>query len=112
MEDINGPGKPDGVDGAIGVTVKIIHDFQHAPPAKPSQGFDGGMLIAILGIVDCDTHHAANIFREFPQVIAGGSDPFRRLLVFHWHGTYSILTIIPPSEFLIFGWPGFDAMPS
>jgi hypothetical protein len=35
------------------------------------------MLIAVLRIVDCKTHDAANLIRESPQIISGRSDPNR-----------------------------------
>jgi hypothetical protein len=55
MEDVNGADKPDGIDRAIGVPIKVIDHFEDASPAKTPESLDGRMFVSILSVIDRNT---------------------------------------------------------
>jgi hypothetical protein len=64
VEYINDARELDGIDGAIGVSVEVVDDFQRAPPTEALQYFGGGAFDTTLSIVFRLTENAAHLLRK------------------------------------------------
>jgi hypothetical protein len=73
------PAKANRVDGPVGVAVEVIHDLQHACPAKAPQRLGERRLQAKLRIPKRAANAAPNLLRERPQVLPAAADPAHRL---------------------------------
>jgi len=83
MKDVNHPGKLDGVDSAVSITVEIIDDFKDTPATEPLERLGGWVLLAVLGIIDRLPHHPADSPWELTQVVSRRRYPFNWLWRVH-----------------------------
>jgi len=75
VEYVYDSGEANGVDGAIGVTIEIVHDLQHASAIKPLERFGVWCLTAQLRIPQRAANAPAYIFGKASQVLLAAPDP-------------------------------------
>ena len=71
MEHIHAPRKTYRVNGAVGVPVMVLPDFQDAGPAEAGKWPRGKRSEAALCLLKCVAHFFPNGLREVFQVFAG-----------------------------------------
>ena len=71
------------IDSSLGIAVKVIGNLQHASAAKTFKRLDGGMLSAVLRVIDRLSHNPADFSRKFPQFVSRRTDPLHRFLRVH-----------------------------
>src|SRR5216684_781632 len=75
MQDVDSALEPDGVDGAVGIALIVVHDLQHSTTTQALQRLRVGVLSAGLSEKERVPHHSPHLFRETLQVLLRPSDP-------------------------------------
>src|SRR5260370_12368640 len=75
VEHAHAASQPHGVDGAIGVTVMVLDNFQDSCAAKASERFRGAVLSALLGHIKRKAYRVLDLLWESAQVCLGAADP-------------------------------------
>lgn len=79
MQDVNRTSEANGVDGAVGVATKVIHDLQNASAAKALQRLGIGRLETELRVLQRAANPPPDFLREVSQVLLAAADPAHRL---------------------------------
>ena len=70
VQDVDRSKKPDSVDGAVRIAVKIIDNLQHAAATETFQRLRIRMFFAVLCDVDGNAHDAASVIWKSPQIVS------------------------------------------
>src|SRR5436305_4672995 len=83
VQHVHDAREANGIDGAIRVTVEIIHDLQHASSAESLERFGVGCLATNLRVPERATDSPADFLWKAPQILLAAPDPT------YWLGLWS-----------------------
>src|SRR4051812_30894043 len=75
VQHVDDSGETDGVDGAVRISLEVVHDLEHAGTAKSLEWFRIARLEADLRIPKRATDAPPDVLREAPQLLLAACDP-------------------------------------
>src|SRR5436305_10041971 len=96
VQHVYDSGEANGVDGAIRLTIEIVHDLQNTGATKSLQGFGVGCLATQLCIPKRTADSPADLLWKASQVLPAAPDPAYRL----WLGGVSSRHRLLPARIL------------